>query len=66
MSVLVPKKGYTENPMLEFPRNDRCPCDSGKKFKKCCYLKQQLFIDQEVAKGISVAVKTYKEKHGKK
>jgi preprotein translocase subunit SecA len=21
-------------------RNDPCPCGSGKKYKKCCYLKQ--------------------------
>jgi len=33
----APKKGLEWNPMLKYPRNDRCPCKSGKKFKKCCF-----------------------------
>jgi uncharacterized protein YecA (UPF0149 family) len=24
-------------------RNDPCPCESGKKFKKCCFLKLPLY-----------------------
>lgn len=28
--------------MDKIGRNDPCPCGSGKKYKKCCYLKQQL------------------------
>ena len=24
--------------MLKVKRNDKCPCGSGKKYKKCCYL----------------------------
>lgn len=27
--------GYVWNPLLKFPRNLPCPCDSGKKFKAC-------------------------------
>lgn len=27
---------------MKVGRNDLCPCGSGKKFKKCCYLKQQV------------------------
>ena len=27
--------------MAHTGRNDSCPCGSGKKFKKCCELKQQ-------------------------
>ena len=27
--------------MAQTGRNDACPCGSGKKFKKCCELKQQ-------------------------
>jgi hypothetical protein len=26
--------------MSEIGRNDPCPCNSGKKYKKCCLLKQ--------------------------
>lgn len=32
----VPKPGHAWNPLLKFPRNNPCPCGSGKKFKKCC------------------------------
>jgi hypothetical protein len=31
----IPAKGFMWNPIREFPRNDPCPCGSGKKFKKC-------------------------------
>ena len=27
--------------MSEIGRNDPCPCNSGKKYKKCCLIKQQ-------------------------
>ena len=27
--------------MNKIGRNDPCPCGSGKKYKKCCYLRQQ-------------------------
>jgi len=29
------KPGFVWNPMLKTPRNAKCPCGSGKKFKKC-------------------------------
>ena len=28
-------EGYSWNPLTSFPRNAPCPCNSGKKFKKC-------------------------------
>ncbi len=28
-------------------RNDPCPCGSGKKYKKCCYLKTQPHIEKQ-------------------
>ena len=28
-----------EDPFANVGRNDPCPCGSGKKYKKCCYLK---------------------------
>jgi uncharacterized protein YecA (UPF0149 family) len=33
---LRPKKGWVPNPILAYPRNRPCPCDSGFNFKKCC------------------------------
>lgn len=29
------KEGYAHNPLLKFPRNAKCFCGSGLKFKKC-------------------------------
>jgi uncharacterized protein YecA (UPF0149 family) len=33
--------GVTAEPIKikKIPRNDPCPCGSGKKYKKCCWLK---------------------------
>lgn len=28
--------GFTWNPLRTLPRNQLCPCRSGKKFKRCC------------------------------
>lgn len=45
------KKQYSIQPIkkvINLPkRNSPCPCGSGKKYKKCCYLKQfqQLSVD---------------------
>ena len=44
MSRLSPKRkcygpahGFEKNPMYwDYGRNELCPCDSGKKFKRCC------------------------------
>lgn len=33
-SIIGPKPFFRENPKVG--RNDPCPCNSGKKFKKCC------------------------------
>lgn len=33
--VYVTKPGFVWNPLLKYPRNELCPCGSGKKFKKC-------------------------------
>jgi uncharacterized protein YecA (UPF0149 family) len=33
---LRPKKGFDWNPLLGYPRNQRCFCGSGQKFKYCC------------------------------
>ena len=35
MRVYIPKDGYQFNEMRSLPRNRPCPCNSGKKFKKC-------------------------------
>jgi uncharacterized protein YchJ len=31
-----PKPGFVQNPLSQVPVNSLCPCQSGKKFKKCC------------------------------
>jgi hypothetical protein len=31
------KQGHVWNPIRSYPRNNPCPCGSGKKFKKCHY-----------------------------
>lgn len=36
MKVKPSAPRMTSNPLLEWPRNFRCICGSGKKFKRCC------------------------------
>ena len=33
--------------MKKIGRNTKCPCDSGKKYKQCCLIKERLLRDQE-------------------
>jgi len=49
MLVYVPKPGFTHNPMCKIPRNDPCPCQSGKKYKKCCMNAILIYIPVLVA-----------------
>ena len=44
--------------MLKIKRNDKCPCGSGKKYKKCCYLDSDK--NAEIIRATSIA-KTYEE-----
>lgn len=39
-SKVLNKKEENENKFKNIGRNDPCPCGSGKKFKKCCMLKE--------------------------
>lgn len=41
-------------------RNDPCPCGSGKKYKKCCELKESKKFEATVLKAGSEASKTQK------
>src|SRR5581483_4355822 len=43
------KPGFEENPLLKIPRNSRCPCQSGKKFKACCLVKIPTAVTTEQA-----------------
>lgn len=45
---MAPRPGFKYNPLLKFPRNNPCPCKSGKKFKVCCLSTlPQCVTDQE-------------------
>lgn len=41
-----PLEGYIRNPLLDLPRNMKCPCHSGKKFKVCCLIDTKLYIEK--------------------
>lgn len=49
MQVYFPSKGCAWNPVQKYPRNEKCPCNSGKKFKKCCMEKIAPCIKTEIA-----------------
>ncbi len=39
--------------MIKIRRNDKCPCGSGKKYKKCCYLDPDK--NAEILRATSIA-----------
>lgn len=43
------KPGYAYNPTLSLPRNSRCRCGSGDKFKDCCLPRIPRYIPIDVA-----------------
>lgn len=51
----IEKKGQllvmklVRNPLLKYPRNSRCPCLSGKKFKRCCLPRLMPLVPPQVA-----------------
>jgi hypothetical protein len=49
---LIPAQGYEWNPLLAFPRNNKCFCGSKIKAKKCCLPKLPRAIGKEHAKAI--------------
>ena len=55
---------YVENPMLKYPRNVECWCDSGRKAKYCCLPKQAGILPQEIAKQVRVLLLFKKKQHG--
>lgn len=54
-----PVKGFVRNPLLGLPRNEPCPCRSGKKFKACCLptiAEQAFYIPENVAASYEKAM----------
>jgi len=43
----VVKGGLSTNPITKLPRNMRCPCHSGKRFKACCLLDTPPYVPTE-------------------
>jgi len=48
--IYAPKPGFEPNPFLGYPRNSKCFCGSGKKFKYCCKKRQpRLLVNEKAA-----------------
>ncbi len=47
--MYAPSPGLTINPLLSIPRNLPCPCDSGRKYKKCHLPTMPYYISQSLA-----------------
>lgn len=43
------KPGYAHNPCLKIPRNSKCKCDSGYKFKDCCLPRLPRYVTEAQA-----------------
>lgn len=43
------RPGFAWNPLLKIPRNQKCPCDSGKKFKHCHLINMPRAIPEKFA-----------------
>lgn len=53
-TAIRPRPGYTWNPLRTLPRNNACPCRSGKKFKACCLNSLAPVVTEEDAANIRV------------
>ena len=53
------KPGYAWNPLKKFPRNVKCFCGSGKKFKNCCLSKLRDIVDTKTAREIKKGMDDY-------
>lgn len=49
-------EGKEYNPLLKFPRNAPCPCESGRKHKYCCLPKLKKFVTHEQAEVARIAM----------
>ena len=52
--------------MVKLGRNDKCPCQSGKKYKKCCLIKDQqdkLIIASQFSDGHELSSDNVKKVH---
>ncbi len=58
MRRYAPIEGYQWNPLLKVGPNEKCPCDSGKKFKKCHSLTLPRAVPTDVAKKYQEGMKT--------
>ena len=47
--MLMSASTHTWNPLKKLPRNMKCPCLSGKKFKTCCMIKLPTLVTKEAA-----------------
>lgn len=49
---IKPVDGFVRNPLMDFPRNEKCVCGSGKKWKKCCHSRSSRYVPAHTAKII--------------
>jgi len=52
-----PIPGFARNPLLTLPRNQACPCRSGKKFKRCCLKVIPGVVTELMAKDFAAQMK---------
>lgn len=50
----VPIKGHVPNPLYRLPVNFPCPCQSGKRLKKCCRDLIPKYVPKDVVKNWEV------------
>ena len=54
------KPVLVKNPLLDWPRNNKCVCGSGKKFKKCCLNTLSRQVTMKDAKMINEKLQAYR------
>ena len=54
--AFIPQPGLVWSPLLRYPRNAKCFCGSGKKFKGCHYGNMKMAVTPEEAKHLKAYV----------
>lgn len=53
---------FSWNPAQKIPRNTPCPCNSGKKFKRCCLRTMTQIVNKEDAEKAKPIIKALRNR----
>lgn len=66
MKCYTPGPGNVWSPLMKLKPNERCPCGSGKKWKKCHRQKSSMVVSEKEAPALEQAIKQIRRRENGK